>query len=215
MPKAAARHPRTTSVVQIEIPEGPTPQGSSSIAPEVGRSPIADRLEGILAAKGMNPRQLEKASGISGDGIRNIIRGKSRSPKAATLEVIAKGLGVSLAYLMGLPGAKASDPPDSPIPLEAFPPEIPARPARHSAPPAAPEPAAPPAPAAEASATIRIERILHRMLRSAVTTALAATDAGSKDPATKIAEARGALQMAKEALQEIRALRPELDQPSV
>jgi transcriptional regulator with XRE-family HTH domain len=215
MAKAAPKKPAAKAA---EKPVRPAEQPEAQPATEhIGT--IADRLEGIMAARGMNARQLSQAAGISGDGIRNIVRGKSRNPKKSTLEVIARGLGVSTAFLMGLRGSKPSDPPDSPVPDEAFPAAMPAHQPRVHAQLATPAPVAANAPDAapdtrqEDPATLRLERILLRLLWESVSAAFDATDEenGKTGCASALREAHRSLRAAQSALGELRILRPEID----
>jgi transcriptional regulator with XRE-family HTH domain len=50
---------------------------------------------------GLNPHSLALAAGLHKDAVRNVMRGKSDSPRGKTIQAIASYLGVSVAYLLG------------------------------------------------------------------------------------------------------------------
>lgn len=65
---------------------------------------LVGRLNEVLAAKkadGWTARSWSLASGLEADSIRNILRGRSLSPRIATLESLARTAHVSLEWLRG------------------------------------------------------------------------------------------------------------------
>jgi transcriptional regulator with XRE-family HTH domain len=75
---------------------------------------IAARLEALIAEKGTNPRALALSAGLGPTGVRDILTGKTVSPKLATLQNIAAALRVDLSDLTN--GPNAGDPPDGEFP---------------------------------------------------------------------------------------------------
>lgn len=65
------------------------------------RTPLAQRLVRQMAAKGLNPFSTAEAAGLKRDYVRNILRGKSDDPGAASLAKVAAVLGVTPAWLIG------------------------------------------------------------------------------------------------------------------
>jgi transcriptional regulator with XRE-family HTH domain len=63
--------------------------------------PIAAILEQLMAARSLSARSLSEAAGTPPDTARNILRGRSRHPRADTLAGLANVLGVSVGVLTG------------------------------------------------------------------------------------------------------------------
>ncbi len=61
---------------------------------------VGNRIKTIRQEKGISQNRLAKAAGISQSGLSSI-ESSSASPSAATLELLAKALNVSVADLMG------------------------------------------------------------------------------------------------------------------
>jgi phage repressor protein C with HTH and peptisase S24 domain len=89
-------------------------------------TPLQERLKRALEAKGMKPRPLAEKAGLGPTAVRDILDGRSVSPKASTLKAIAQELGVSLEYLIGSPEtaplAPAPAPPTNAKPAPDAPP---------------------------------------------------------------------------------------------
>lgn len=62
---------------------------------------LADRLNDVMKKKNMNSGMLEIKTGISARMIRNYQKG-SATPGGYCLKMLAKGLGVSADWLLGL-----------------------------------------------------------------------------------------------------------------
>lgn len=71
-------------------------------AGELGR-----RIASLIDARGLNPALVSKRMGRSHDYVRTIITGRTRSPSAANLALLAEAIGVSVAELTG---SDASEP---------------------------------------------------------------------------------------------------------
>jgi transcriptional regulator with XRE-family HTH domain len=64
------------------------------------------RLERAMRDAGYNPRSLSLAAGLGMTAVRDIVDGRIGSPRYATIEALAKVLGVTVAFLAnGEPGA--------------------------------------------------------------------------------------------------------------
>lgn len=74
---------------------------------------IAKRIAARLDALNITARAASMRAGLGTDGVRNILRGKSESPRSQTLIKLAKALECSLEYLIGADG-DVSDAPDIP-----------------------------------------------------------------------------------------------------
>jgi transcriptional regulator with XRE-family HTH domain len=63
------------------------------------------RLPAILKREmdkhAFNSHSLAATAGLKPDAVRNILRGKSVSPRGKTIQAIASALGVTVAYLLG------------------------------------------------------------------------------------------------------------------
>ena len=71
-----------------------------------------DRLKARMSATGLNQRSLALAAGLHEDRVRNILRGRSRNPRADTVDALAQALGVPAAWLLG---QSAAPQPPSPV----------------------------------------------------------------------------------------------------
>lgn len=60
---------------------------------------VAQNIEALMKAKGMDAAKLGRASELNATGIYDILSGKSQSPKIGTIAKIAKGLGVPVASI--------------------------------------------------------------------------------------------------------------------
>lgn len=78
-------------------------------------SVLIDRIRGRLDALGLRPATAAKAAGLHPDYLRNILDGKSLSPRADKLAQLARVLHCDLPFLLG-EGA----PPAPPLPTAGF-----------------------------------------------------------------------------------------------
>ena len=60
-----------------------------------------DRLKARMSVIGLNQRSLAVAAGLHEDRVRNILRGRSRNPRADTVDALAIVLGVPATWLLG------------------------------------------------------------------------------------------------------------------
>lgn len=60
---------------------------------------ITENLERLMAEKGFNPSSLAARAGLSHTAVRDILLGKSRNPKLATLEAIANAMGEAVTRI--------------------------------------------------------------------------------------------------------------------
>ena len=60
-----------------------------------------DRLKARMSAAGLNQHSLAVKARLHEDRVRNILRGRSRNPRADTVEALADALGVPPAWLLG------------------------------------------------------------------------------------------------------------------
>jgi transcriptional regulator with XRE-family HTH domain len=79
-------------------------------------SPLARRLDKLIKERGTTARALSLQAGLGPDGIRNIMRGLSRSPQAHTVQAIADALEVPLTRLLTDEDAPPYRPEDEPPP---------------------------------------------------------------------------------------------------
>lgn len=63
-------------------------------------SPLVDRINGVMDAKGLRPRTWSLLASNDPDLVRNILRGKSKSPRADTLMALANAAGIDVNYLL-------------------------------------------------------------------------------------------------------------------
>ena len=59
-----------------------------------------DRLKARMSAAGFSQRSLALAAGLHEDRVRNILRGRSRNPRADTVNALATALSVPAAWLL-------------------------------------------------------------------------------------------------------------------
>lgn len=62
---------------------------------------LQKNLDRLLAARGESALAASKAAGLPPSGIRDILRGRSRSPRGETLKKLADHFGVSIEELTG------------------------------------------------------------------------------------------------------------------
>jgi transcriptional regulator with XRE-family HTH domain len=62
---------------------------------------LSVRLDRLMRQAGYNPRSLSLAAGLGITAVRDIIDGRIASPRYATLEALARVLGVAVAHLIG------------------------------------------------------------------------------------------------------------------
>ena len=70
-----------------------------------------DRLKSRMSAVGLNQRSLAVAAGLHEDRVRNILRGRSRNPRADTVDALAVVLGVPATWLLGQTDTAGLPPP--------------------------------------------------------------------------------------------------------
>lgn len=61
---------------------------------------LVQNIERLMAHQGSNPAALAAMAGLNPTGVRDILMGKSRSPRHQTLEKLANALGVSVFDLL-------------------------------------------------------------------------------------------------------------------
>src|SRR4051794_21896171 len=62
---------------------------------------VVGYIEGQMAADGQSMRAFALSAGLKPDAVRDIVRGKSKSPKRETLEKLAQRMGVTVDELLG------------------------------------------------------------------------------------------------------------------
>ena len=67
---------------------------------EFADTPLVNNLLKEMRKRRMSPRALGMSAGMSGDAVRNILRGRSASPREATVRQLAEALGVPVASLL-------------------------------------------------------------------------------------------------------------------
>jgi transcriptional regulator with XRE-family HTH domain len=72
---------------------------------------LTSRLERAMRDAGYNPRSLSLTASLGMTAVRDILEGRIASPRYATLQALAKVLGVSVAYLAS---GEATAPADAP-----------------------------------------------------------------------------------------------------
>jgi transcriptional regulator with XRE-family HTH domain len=77
-----------------------TPRRPDGSATEEDRR-LAKNLEVLITERGISGRELSRRADVSLDTARNIITGRSTSPRARTLQALADVLGVPLSALYG------------------------------------------------------------------------------------------------------------------
>lgn len=68
---------------------------------------LVDRLNERLAATGQSARAASIRAGLGPDAIRNVLTGRSGSPKMSTVRALAQALDTTIPYLMGETDRKA------------------------------------------------------------------------------------------------------------
>lgn len=63
---------------------------------------LAQRIDQRLKDLGLTPRQASLKAGLGTDGIRNVLRGRSKSPRVETMKAIATALDCDLEWLCGV-----------------------------------------------------------------------------------------------------------------
>lgn len=66
---------------------------------EIRRCPLGRKIERLATERGMPMDQLAQAASISTAGLYQILTGKIRSPRLATVKALAAALGVKLEKL--------------------------------------------------------------------------------------------------------------------
>lgn len=69
--------------------------------PDQQQTVLQQRLSALLEARKEKPAPLGKRLGLSDSFIRDILRGKTKSPRAESLELLATELGTTSDYLLG------------------------------------------------------------------------------------------------------------------
>lgn len=72
------------------------------------KTTLQTRLEQLLEERGEKPAPLATRLGLSDSFIRDILRGKTQSPRAESLEALASALGTTSDYLLGRTDVKGS-----------------------------------------------------------------------------------------------------------
>jgi phage repressor protein C with HTH and peptisase S24 domain len=75
---------------------------------------VAGRVAAALRASGKGQMAVAVEAGLGPTAVRDILKGRASNPKATTLRALARVLGVSVEYLMGVPHS-------SPLAPEPFP----------------------------------------------------------------------------------------------
>jgi transcriptional regulator with XRE-family HTH domain len=108
-PKAAQKQPSNS---------GPGTTGAehpSTLAPEPETAGLAMRLQELIRLRGTTARTLSMASGLGPDAIRNVFRGRAKSPRGETLIALARALRVPVEVLadptLPIPAAPTGDEP--------------------------------------------------------------------------------------------------------
>lgn len=71
---------------------------SNTFDPEKFRARLAHEME----ARGMNPAALSKAANMNARAVKDILEGRSQSPKISTALTLAEALGVDPGVLIGI-----------------------------------------------------------------------------------------------------------------
>lgn len=74
-----------------------------------------DRLKAHMSAIGLNQRSLAVTAGLHEDRVRNILRGRSRNPRADTVDALAMALGVPATWLLGQTDTAKPPPPPASV----------------------------------------------------------------------------------------------------
>lgn len=65
------------------------------------RTPLVERLERVIREKPIKAREWSMAATGKPDTVRNILRGRTRSPRTDTLQLLADHVGANLEWLTG------------------------------------------------------------------------------------------------------------------
>lgn len=74
---------------------------------------VADRIAASLREQAMTQAGLAKAAGLPRDAVRDILVGRSRNPRADTIDALAKALGVSPSFLISGDASEGAGAPES------------------------------------------------------------------------------------------------------
>jgi transcriptional regulator with XRE-family HTH domain len=66
------------------------------------RKTLAETLSDILTARRLTSLEVSQAAGLSPEGLRNILRGKTAAPRASTLQKIADALDIPASDLLAV-----------------------------------------------------------------------------------------------------------------
>lgn len=73
------------------------------------QTPLAEAIRREMTARGFNQKSLAEAAGLNVTAVRDILIGKSRSPRGDTISKIAAALGVGAGVLLGEVGIAPRD----------------------------------------------------------------------------------------------------------
>lgn len=83
-------------------------------------TPLARRIKERLAQLGLNPRSAAFKGGLKEDAIRNVLRGRSISPRGKTLCAIAEALNWSIEELLGQSNLSNKSVPMAAVPVVSW-----------------------------------------------------------------------------------------------
>lgn len=92
----------------------------SGMSAEPEKTQLQERLLERMNAAGEKPAPLATKLGLSDSFIRDILRGKTRSPRAASLELIASALRTTTDYLLGTSDNPNADFVERTVPLVGY-----------------------------------------------------------------------------------------------
>lgn len=72
-------------------------------------TPLQDNILRLAADQHLSIAEVNRRAGLSASSVRNIVYGKSISPRGDTLQKIAKVFGVSVEDLLGIPAASTEN----------------------------------------------------------------------------------------------------------
>lgn len=98
--------------------------------PDMSGISIPQILQAEMDRRGLNPHSLALEAGLKQDAVRDILRGKSQSPRGATIKKLAAFLGMSVGDLLGVEGLKFGSEVTPPRLVEVDPDHLPAAPDR-------------------------------------------------------------------------------------
>ena len=79
-------------------------------------SKLVANLKRALSERGLSARRASIAAGLGSDGVRNVLRGLTKSPPSSTLEAISRVTKVPVDALTGDAAWPDAPPPPSPRP---------------------------------------------------------------------------------------------------